>query len=202
MKRVPFSFSLVLAFVAAILLVAGCNILNKSTPGSYLFLVARTAPSTRVLVGDSSHIGGVACNIRILPVASFDTSQQRLTVLNRPVFPTDNLSSVFIKYIGGDWLMMCPSESLTPLYHGYESAGSSGLLSIDSGGVATIGIDTALFRLGPHQEYSFSTHADTLRGRYTIFPDTTTYPFILLVSRVWTVHNYGYWPADQLGFGD
>jgi hypothetical protein len=186
----------------AAFLINGCNLFTPPSSGSYIFLEARMIPSTRVLQGDSTHIGGVVCPLVIIRVCSYDTSVQRLTVFGNVPFPTENLSVIYTKFIGANRYFSCPSQSLTPLYHGWETRANTPILSVDSGGTVLMAIDTVLFRLSPHQGHSFTSRTDTVRGRYTIYPDTTTYPFTVEVSDVWQVRNYGYWPVNGIGFAE
>jgi hypothetical protein len=169
--------------------------------GDFLFLEQYVVEEARVLEGDSIHIPIAVCEDGFGTSYSYDVNSKELSIyyFNR-TFDIQNMAALFGNTVVPSWFVACGFRDPNPLYNLPDTVGSFGVQSISTSGDVVIAVVEQSYTISANDSLVFLPSADTIRGVYTVPPDTTLLPYAIELIRAGTIRNFGFWPKRNITF--
>lgn len=190
--------------VVAEFIAPGCKDAGIEGPvGEFLFLEQFVVEQARVIEGDSAYIPIVTCADCLGQSYSYDFSSRTLTIypINwRPDFDVEQMIALVgftlepSRYVRIGFRSPIPVQSFPHIVGGLE------IRSVARDGAVMVALSGASYTVDDGDSLIAVPAVDTVRGFYTIPPDTTRLPFAIEMTRTRIVRNFGYWPKRNITF--
>lgn len=170
--------------------------------GDFLFLEQYAVEHSRVLEGDSTRIPIAVCDQSDLGSSySYDVRSRRLSIyyFNR-TFDIENMTALVGRTLVPSWFISCGFRSPEPVYSLPSDVGGFEILSVLERGDLSISVGGVSRTILANDSLVFPLSADTIRGVYSIPPDTTQLPYAVELVRANTIRNFGFWPRTNVTF--